>query len=79
MLGLHNCLLVCFNQLWYQVGWVGGVSSGVEGCMLHVDTYAHSKSGIAYQELAIRVRWYYPMGNPASSRGCHQTAPMNQK
>jgi hypothetical protein len=46
------------------------------GFWVHIDTFAHNKSGIAYQDksqgqtpLIIEKR------NPTGSQGCHQTLP----
>jgi hypothetical protein len=57
-----------------QRAWCPDVIMG--GGLLHVDMFAHNKSGIAYQNKNRRPETVVNYkGNPTSSRGCHQTVP----
>jgi hypothetical protein len=47
------------------------------GGLLHVDTFAHNKSDIAYQIKSRRPETVANYKrNPSSSRGCNQTVPI---
>jgi hypothetical protein len=53
----------------------GVISIGGE--LLHVDMFAHNKSGIAYQDGNRRSETVVnTKGNPTSSQGCYQVVPI---